>query len=114
MFPFTMSYKHTETYFLNMQIYSQHTKWSFSPWQAHIMAYSRGLIRFLILIKLQLNMNKELMWSESVQQVTYEMVASEKKKEAGSSNGMCSHFEGSLRGNPTMDNWTTNPEIPSV
>ncbi len=25
-------------------------------------------------------MNKELMWSESVQQVTYEMVASEKKK----------------------------------
>lgn len=52
MLPFTLSYKHTETYFSNMQIYSQHTKWSFSPWRAHIMAYSRGLIRFLILIKL--------------------------------------------------------------
>lgn len=45
-------------------------------------------------------MNKELMWSESVQQVTYEMVASEKK--AGYSNGMRSHFKGSLRGNPAM------------
>lgn len=38
-------------------------------------------------------MNKELMWSESVEQVTYEMVAGKKKKKKkGSSNGMCSHL----------------------